>query len=60
MVKHGTKVKVLLNETTLGFYLKLIGNSILKLQLLLLAAKFFEFTCPWGVNYSWGGKLSHG
>ena len=41
-----------------SFYLKLIGNSILKLRLLLLAAKFSEFTCPWDVNYPWRGKLS--
>ena len=30
VLKHGTKVKVLLSKTT-GFYLKLIGHFILKL-----------------------------
>ena len=59
MLKHDTKVKVLLNETTwFLFEVNTVGTSVLELRLFVLSLKFSEFTCPWGVNYPWGGKLS--
>ena len=58
-VKYDTKVKVLSNKAT-GFYVKLIGCSILKYRNdhFNYLQNSLRLPSPLGVNYPWGGKLS--
>ena len=53
MLKHGTKVKVLLNKTV-WFLFEVNGEFHFEVMIVFIIS---EIVLPWGVNYPGGGKL---